>query len=162
MMELFEKIKEPIMRKIFGKKEIGIIQKQLFGIGLTPSEQTILSREIRKKFIAIELLCPHKKDFSLKKGVLPKELVEKTKKKILNSVYAKNIKRIIWFGSFVRGEATFNSDVDLCVEFDEIDLKDSIKFETFVSDEMLDVKIYNFLPIKLKKEVDDGKIIFRR
>ena len=162
-MELFEIIREPIMRKIFGKKEIQIIQKQLFGIALTPSEQTTLSRDIRKKFEAVGKLSQYSEEFKLKKGALPAEIVEKTKNKILNSVYAKKIKKIIWFGSFVKGEVTFNSDVDLCVEFDEISLKESLKFRAFASDsDMLDVLVYNHLPAKVKKEVDNGRVIYKR
>lgn len=151
------------MRKIFGKKEIGIIQKQLFGIALTPSEQTTLSRDIRKKFEAVGKLSQYAGEFRLKKGALPAGIVEKTKDKILNSVYAKKIKRIVWFGSFVKGEITFNSDIDLCVEFDEISLKESLKFRVFASDsDMLDVLVYNHLQDKVKKEVDNGRVIYRR
>ena len=42
-------------RKIFGKKEIRIIQKQLDGITLTQSEKNRLSRSVRKKFEVIIL-----------------------------------------------------------------------------------------------------------
>lgn len=162
-MELFDKIKNPQMRKLFGKKEIEIVQKQLFGVSLTPSEQTILSRDIRKKFLAIRELCSCQEDFCLKKGALPVQIVQKVKNKILNSIYEKKIKKIIWFGSFVSGRVTFNSDIDLSVEFDKINLKDSLKFRAFVSEEsILDVLVYNHLPEKLKKEVDNGKVIYKR
>jgi len=162
-MELFDKIRNPQIRKLFGKKEIEIIQKQLFGILLTPSEQTILSRDIRKKFLVIKELCPYQKDFNLKKGVLPARIVERVKNKILNSVYSKKIKKMVWFGSFVSGRVTFNSDIDLSVEFDEISLKDSLKFRACASQEdMLDVFVYNHLPKKLKKEVDNGRVIYKR
>lgn len=162
-MELFEKIKKPEMRKIFGKKEIEIIQKQLFGIKLTPSEQTILSRNIRKKFIAIKDLCSNQDEFALKKMSLPLKVVEEAKKRILNSVYAGKIKRIIWFGSFVSGIITFNSDVDLAVEFDKISSKEALEFRAFASNhKMLDVLVYNQLSGKIKQEVDDGKVIYQR
>ena len=50
-MSLLKTLKEEKnARKIFGKKEIEIIEKQLNGIKLSPSEQTRLSRDIRKKF----------------------------------------------------------------------------------------------------------------
>ncbi|MBU2576792.1 MAG: nucleotidyltransferase domain-containing protein [Nanoarchaeota archaeon] len=162
-MELFDKIKNPSMRKLFGKKEIEIIQKQLFGISLTPSEQTILSRDIRKKFLVIKELGSCQEDFNLKKGILPIQIVQRVKNRILNSVYKKNIKKMIWFGSFVSGHVTFSSDVDLSVEFDEISLKDSLKFRAFASQEnMLDVLVYNHLPKKLKNEVDNGRVIYKR
>lgn len=162
-MELFDKIKNPQMRKLFGKKEIAIIQKQLFGILLTPSEQTILSRDIRKKFLAVKELCSCQEDFSLKKGILPARVVQKVKDRVLNSVYGKKIRKIIWFGSFVSGCVTFNSDIDLSVEFDNIGLKDSLKFRAFASEEdILDVLVYNHIPEKLKREVDNGRIIYKR
>ena len=162
-MELFDKIRNPLMRKLFGKKEIEIVQKQLFGISLTPSEQTIISRDIRKKFLAIKELFSCQKDFNLKKGILPIQMVQKVKDRILNSIYGRKIKRIIWFGSFVSGRVTFNSDIDLSVEFDEINLKDSLKFCAFASQEdMLDVVVYNHIPKKLKKEVDNGRIVYKK
>ncbi len=37
-------------RKIFGVRELKIIEKQLLGINLTQSEKNRLSRDIRKKF----------------------------------------------------------------------------------------------------------------
>ena len=99
----------------------------------------------------------------MKKGALPTYIVKKTKKKILNSVYIKRIKKIVWFGSFVSGKVTFNSDIDLSVEFDEISLKDSLKFRAFASDsEMMDVLVYNHLPAKIKKGVDNGRVIYER
>jgi hypothetical protein len=36
-------------RKIFGAKELKIIEKQLFGVRLTQSEKNRLSRDIRRK-----------------------------------------------------------------------------------------------------------------
>ena len=41
--------KENNARKIFGKRELKIIEKQLFGLNLTQSEKNRLSRDIRKK-----------------------------------------------------------------------------------------------------------------
>jgi len=162
-MELFDKMRNPQMRKLFGKKEIEIIRKQLFGISLTPSEQTILSRDIRKKFLAIKELCPCQEDFNLKKGVLPLQVVERAKEFILNSVYKNRIRKIVWFGSFVSGRVTFNSDVDISVEFEKISKKDSLKFRAFASrEDMLDVLVYNSLPKKIKKEVDNGRIIYKK
>ena len=65
-MELLNILKKSQnVRKIFGKRELIIIEKQLNGVNLTPSEKTRLSRDIRKKFIAIKELAPYFDDFFL-------------------------------------------------------------------------------------------------
>src|SRR3989338_5234382 len=64
------------MRKIFGKKELIIIEKQLMGIRLKPSEKTRLSRDIRKKFEAIKELSPFINNFNLKHGEITKEKID--------------------------------------------------------------------------------------
>ena len=95
--------------------------------------------------------------------MLPTDMVQKTKDRILNSIYKKGIKKIVWFGSFVSGDVTFNSDIDLSVEFDEISLKDSLKFRAFASHKkMLDILVYNHLPEKLKMEVNNGRVIYSK
>ena len=42
--------KDKNIRRIFGERELVIIEKQLLGVALKPSEKTRLSRDIRKKF----------------------------------------------------------------------------------------------------------------
>ena len=55
MMSLINIIKtNKDIRKIFGKKELVIIEKQLLGVSLTQSEKNRLSRDIRKKFEVIK------------------------------------------------------------------------------------------------------------
>ena len=62
-MELLDSLKaDKDSRKIFGSKELKIIEKQLMGIKLTQSEKNRLSRDIRKKLrfikeIPVLLLC---------------------------------------------------------------------------------------------------------
>ena len=60
--------KHPDARKIFGKRELKIIQKQMLGIKLTQSEKNRLSRDIRKKLIFIQEISKYSKEFDLKYG----------------------------------------------------------------------------------------------
>jgi len=152
------------VRKIFGKRELKIIEKQLFGISLTQSEKNRLSRDIRKKLKVIKEISKFSEEFELKKGEIIKDKIEKIKKDILNSEYFKKIKKIILFGSTVENQRTFRSDIDIAVEFDEIDLKEATNFRINTNlDKNIDVQVYNILPDKLKKEIDEkGKILYER
>lgn len=151
-------------RKIFGKRELIIIKKQLLGMKLTQSEKNRLSRDIRKKFDFIKEISRHTFDFDLKKGSETKEIIEDMKKHILESVYFPRIKRIYLFGSTAEGTHIFRSDIDIAVEFDEIDLKEATKFRIkYNYDEKIDVQVYNILPDKIKSEIDKkGKTIYER
>lgn len=143
-------------RKIFGKREIKIIEKQLQGISLTQSEKNRLSRDIRKKFEFIKNVLRFEKYFSLKKGILNQRIVEETKEVILNHRFSKKIKKILLFGSIVSNKMTFRSDIDIAVKFDKISLKDATKFRINVSGRLpkrVDVQVFNVLPEKLKKSI---------
>jgi predicted nucleotidyltransferase len=154
----------PNSRKIFGKREIEIIEKQIFGIRLTPSERNRLSRDIRKKFEFIKEISGYNFDLDLKKGSEIKEKIEEIKQEILKSQYYRRIKRIIVYGSTIYGIRTFRSDIDIAVEFEDIDLKEATKFRIkFGYDKRMDVQVYNVLPNKIKKEIDEkGRVIYER
>ena len=151
-------------RKVFGEREIKIIEKQLLGINLTQSEKNRLSRDIRKKLEFIEKATNFSEDFKLKKGTIIKEIINETKEIILNDQLNKQIEKIILFGSAVENKLTFKSDIDLAVEFEEIDLKESTLFRKRISgkvNERVDVQVYNILPNKIKKEIDkNGKTLY--
>lgn len=151
-------------RKIFGQRELKIIEKQLLGINLTQSEKNRLSRDIRKKLNFIKEISRFSEEFELKKGEVIKYKIEEIKKDILDSGYIKKIKKIILFGSTVENQRTFRSDIDLAVEFDEIDLKEATNFRIKTNlDKDIDVQVYNVLPDKLKKEIDEkGRVIYER
>jgi len=151
-------------RKIFGKRELKIIEKQLLGINLTQSERNRLSRDIRKKFDFIKEVSEFQNEFELKKGELIKYRIEEIKQDILGSEYFKKIKKIILFGSTVENQRSFRSDIDIAVEFDEIDLKEATNFRIKMNiDQKVDVQVYNILPDKIKKEIDEkGKVIYER
>lgn len=151
-------------RKIFGKRELIIIKKQLLGVRLTQSEKNRLSRDIRKKLEFIKEISSYGADFQLKKGSKIKEEINYIKEHILDSEYSLRIKKIYLFGSTVDNLRTLRSDIDIAVEFDEIDAEKAVKFEIkFSYNEKIDVKVYNILPEKIKKEVDEkGKVIYER
>ncbi|MDP1695860.1 MAG: nucleotidyltransferase domain-containing protein [archaeon] len=154
----------PELRSIFGKRELEIIQKQVLGIRLTPSEQMRLSRDIKKKFRAISALANISEDSELKKGAHIKLKINEIKEEILDSKYFPKIKRIILFGSTVVNQRTIRSDIDIAVEFDSTDLKEATEFRIkFNYDENIDVQVYNVLPDKIKKEIDlYGKILWKK
>jgi predicted nucleotidyltransferase len=162
-MELITTIRKPEMRMIFGEREIEIIEKQLLGIRLKPSERTRLSRDIKKKFLAIQLLAGYSIT-SLKKGAEVKRKIEEMKEHILESEYSRRIKRIVVFGSTVYGIRTFRSDIDIAVEFDEIAKREATEFGIkFAYDKKIQVEVYNILNDKIKKEIDEkGKVIYER
>jgi len=166
-MGLLELVKhEKAMRKIFGQQELKIIEKQLLGINLSASEKTRLSRDIRPKFEIVKELSDFKKEFNLKKAQRIKEMVEKTKELVLESEYFNKIKKIILFGSTIENKRTFRSDVDIAVVFDNINKKNAGKFRIHILgrvNDKIDIKVYNILPEKLKKEIDKkGKVLYER
>lgn len=148
-------------RKLFGKKEIEIIEKQLLGLRLTPSEQTRLSRDIKKKFEVIKKISIYEKELNLKKGQEINFLIEESKEIILEKFKPK-IKKIILFGSHASKTQRKNSDIDLAIELKN--KRDSkIRAELLGAlPEKIDLQIYNDLPEKLKKEIKkEGKVIYQ-
>ncbi len=157
---------DPSLRKIFGKRELKIIEKQLLGIKLRDSERTRLSRDIRKKFEAIAKLSSFSSQFELKKGAVIKEIIEEAKQEILDNVLFRKIQRIVLYGSSVENSRTFRSDIDIAVDFDNIDLKEATRFRRDVMsniDEKVDIQVYNVLPDKIKKEIDlKGRVLYKK
>ncbi|MCK5282184.1 MAG: nucleotidyltransferase domain-containing protein [Nanoarchaeota archaeon] len=145
------------VRKIFGKKEIEIILKQLEGITLTQSEKNRLSRDIRPKLKVIKELSEFKDEFELKKDADTMAISEKAVSNMLGDKLGKNIKAIMLFGSHVDGNVTKRSDIDLCALFDhDISLKEAALFRLRVSrnlPEKADVQVFNVLPQKIKRAI---------
>ncbi len=164
LLQFIEKNRE--VRRIFGERELKIIEKQLLGINLTQSEKNRLSRDIRKKLEIIKKLSVFYDEFELKKGAEIKRKVNEAKEVIEQSKYFPGIKKIILFGSTTDSQRTFRSDIDLAVEFNEISLKEATLFRINVSgqlQEKTDVQVYNVLPDKIKEEIDKkGKVIYER
>ncbi len=154
-------------RKIFGKKELKIIEKQLWGAGLTQSEKNRLSRDIRKKFEFIKEIAKFSDEFGLKKASVTKEMINDALEAIKEHEWFWKIKEIIIFGSFVENRFHLFSDIDIAVKFKEkISEKDAFEFRKKVLgniSEKIDVQVYNLLPDKIKKEIDkNGKTIYQR
>jgi len=154
------------IRKIFGKKELEIIEKQILGINLLPSEKTRLSRDIKKKLKAVQELAGYSNEFELKKASIVKEMIEEAKEAIFESKQLSRIRRIILFGSYAENQATFRSDIDIAVEFSEIGDRESTEFRIRVMSklpEKLDIQVYNTLPEKIRKEIDKkGKVLWKK
>ena len=148
--------KTPEARKIFGERELKIIEKQLNGINLTQSEKNRLSRDIRKKFQFIKEISKFENEFVLKKSQIINSLIEEAKEIILEHPLRNKIRKIILFGSFVENKLTIKSDIDVAVEFSAITKKQAFDFRKNILGKVnnkLDVQVFNFLPVKVKKEI---------
>ncbi|MBI2147967.1 nucleotidyltransferase domain-containing protein [Candidatus Woesearchaeota archaeon] len=158
--------KNQLSRKVFGEREVKIIEKQLYGVALTQSEKNRLSRDIRKKFEFIQQAARYEEEFKLKKGVEIKKIIEDSIEIIKNHQLFPKIKTIKVYGSFVENRSTLFSDVDIAVIFDTITIEDATKFRINVLGECsgrADIQVYNVLPDKIKKEIDKkGRIAYER
>lgn len=149
-------------RKIFGERELKIIEKQLLGINLTQSEKNRLSRDIRKKFEFIKQVFKFSEEFKLKKGRIINKMIQEAKETILKDIFFKKIKKIILFGSLIENKLTFKSDIDIAIEFSDINLKEATLFRKRILGRVnpkIDIQIYNYLPDNIKKEIDNKRRI---
>jgi predicted nucleotidyltransferase len=153
-------------RKIFGRRELKIIEKQLLGISLTQSEKNRLSRDIRKKLEFIKELSRFSDEFNLKKASEIDRIVKEAKEEIIEDSLFRRIKRIILFGSAVENKLTFKSDIDIAVEFDKINVKEATLFRKRLLGKFhsrVDIQVYNVLPQKIKKQIDlNNKILYKK
>jgi predicted nucleotidyltransferase len=103
-------------------------------------------------------------EFELKKGSDIKKIVQETIEIIKETRDFQRIKKIILFGSAVENKLTLMSDIDITVEFDKISKDEAGKFRKFVLgrvNKAVDVQVYNFLPEKIKREINDkGKRLY--
>lgn len=153
-------------RKIFGERELKIIEKQLNGINLTQSEKNRLSRDIRKKLQFMKEISKFSNEFELKKSSSIKAFIEEAKETILNHSLRDKINEIILFGSFVENKMTFNSDLDIAVKFSKITKKEAFDFRKNISGNVsgkIDIQVFNVLPEKVKREIEKkGRIIYKK
>ena len=143
-------------RKIFGKKELKIIFKQLDGVTLTQSEKNRLSRDIRPKLRFIKELSEFEDEFELKKDQDSKRIIEKAVNLILQDHSKDQIKSIFLFGSHARGIVTPRSDIDICVIFKNITREQSGEFRLRILSELpdkADIQVFNVLPQKIKRGI---------
>ena len=153
-------------RKIFGKGELKIIEKQLLGISLTQSEKNRLSRDIRKKFDFIREISRYDYDLRLKKYSEIKKIISQALEVITQSEYMSKIEKIYLFGSLVERTNIYRSDIDIAVKFKEISEVEAGKFRLYVLgrvNKKLDIQVYNVLPDKIQNEINKkGKIIWKK
>ena len=152
-------------RRIFGKKELEIIYKQLDGLLLTQSEKNRLSRDIKPKLQFIKEIAEFEEEFELKKDANNLIVIDKAVKLILQDEVQDRIKAILLFGSHVKGVVTKRSDIDICVVFNDISSEEAIKFRIRISGEFsekVDIQVFNILPQKIKRSIArNHKILYK-
>lgn len=152
-------------RKVFGKRELKIIEKQLYGVNLTQSEKNRLSRDIRKKLEFISKISRFEDEFKLKKGAEVKKLVEEAKQAIVGDMLFSRVKEVILYGSSAEKSRAIQSDIDIAVRFSNISLKEATLFRKRVSGKVsdrADIQVFNILPIKIQKEIEaKGRVIYK-
>ena len=153
-------------RRIFGKREIKIIEKQQLGVSLTQSEKNRLSRDIRKKFEFIRQACAFSGEFGLKHGSIIKTIIKESIEAILEDILFKDIKKIFLYGSAAENKLTLSSDIDIAVEFSDISIKEATLFRKRVSGRVnprIDIQVCNHLPDKIKNEIKTkGKVLYEK
>lgn len=158
--------KNPLARKVFGEKEIVIIRKQIAGVRLTQSERNRLSRDIRPKFKFIVQASRFSSEFELKKGAENKRIIEDALEVIREDKDFERIREVWLFGSVVDNTMTVRSDIDICVLFDRISLREATKFRVRIAarvDDKVDVQIFSKLPGKIKKSIlKSHKVLYKR
>ncbi len=153
-------------RKIFGKRELVIIRKQLLGVALSQSERNRLSRDIRKKFAFIKSTIPFQDEFRLKRNTAIKQKIQSAKDAILSDKLGSKVKKIVLFGSTAKKDRFLFSDIDISVEFGKINLKEATRFRMRVLgriDDDIDVQVTEHLPEKIRKDIaEHGKILYAK
>ncbi len=89
-----------------------------------------------------------------------KEEVKSFMKKLKERRDFHRVKFVILFGSRAEGRARKDSDYDFAIYYDG-DSKERFKFQIALSEnEKFDIKIFQDLPLFIKKEVLKGKVIY--
>ncbi len=144
-------------RRIFGKKEIDIVIKQLEGVSLTQSERNRLSRDIRPKLEFIREIAAFQDEFAVERNQKNKRIMAKAINVILHDKLNENIMAILLFGSFATGLYDKHSDIDIAVLFrNAIESSEATAFRIRVSGELpekADIQVFNVLPQKVKKSI---------
>ncbi len=153
-------------RKIFGKKELEIISKQLDGIPLKQSEKNRLSRDIRPKLEFIQEVNEFKDEFKLERNQDNKRIIEKALSVILSDKLAEEIEAVLLFGSFADNSFTNRSDIDICVVFKkDLSLKEATSFRISLSGELtekVDLQVFNILPLRIKRGIArNHKVLYK-
>ena len=152
-------------RRIFGKKEIEIILKQLDGLTLTQSERNRLSRDIKPKLEIMKEISRFENEFELKKDANNLIIIEKAVQLILQDEFKDRIEAILLFGSHAKGIVTKRSDIDICVVFTNISLEEATKFRIRILgnfSDKVDIQVFNTLPQKIKRSIArNHKVLYK-
>ncbi|MBI2130319.1 nucleotidyltransferase domain-containing protein [Candidatus Woesearchaeota archaeon] len=153
-------------RRIFGKKELGIILKQLDGRPLTQSERNRLSRDIKPKLDFIKEIFEFGDEFGLRKNQDNKRIMEKAVDAVLKDELGQSVAAVLLFGSFADNTFTSNSDIDICAVLKkDVSLRDATRFRIRVSGQLpkkADIQVFNALPQKVKKEIaKNHKVLYQ-
>ena len=153
-------------RKVFGKKELEIISKQLDGLPLTQSERNRLSRDIKPKLEFIREIFKFENEFRLKKDQDATRIIDKAVDIILQDKLKEKIQAIFLFGSRISGIITPRSDIDICAIFDDIEKDDADKFRIRILgnfSEKVDIQVFNVLPQKIKRSIAKShKLLYKK
>jgi len=153
-------------RKIFGKKELEIILKQLAGSSLTQSERNRISRDIKPKLEFIKEIAKFEDEFKLEKNQDNRKIIEKAVDAILKDKLNDKINAILLFGSFADNSFTNRSDIDICTLFkSDLSLKEATEFRIRISSQLpekADIQVFNILPQKIKKDIArNHKVLYK-
>jgi len=153
-------------RRVFGKKEIEIMLKQLEGLPLKQSEKNRLSRDIKPKLDFVKEVAKFENEFELKKDQDAKKIIDRAVKIILQDKLKDKIEAILLFGSRVNGIVTPRSDIDICVVFDNIEKEDADRFRIRILGNFstkADIQVFNVLPQKIKRSIASShKILYKK
>ena len=153
-------------RRIFGKKELEIIFKQLEGLPLKQSEKNRLSRDIKPNLEFIRGVSEFEDEFGLKKDQDARKIIDKALKVILQDKLKDKIEAVLLFGSRVTGIVTPRSDIDICVVFDRIEKEDADRFRVRILgnfSEKVDIQVFNALPQKIKRSIAGShKVLYKK
>ena len=153
-------------RKIFGKKELAIIEKQLSGQTLTQSEKNRLSRDIRPKLHFIDECSGFKEFFGLGKNMINKAIIEKSARTIADDDHTGRIDSVLLFGSFADGTFHQQSDIDIAVVFKApMGVKEATQYRIRLMGQLndkVDLQVFNALPLKVRGEIaQNHRILFK-
>ena len=79
----------------------------------------------------------------------------------IRSLGGEKIRFIILYGSAVQGGRKDDSDIDICVYYDGDDASEfRLKVLSDLFDDIYDIKIFQQLPLPLRKEVLKGRVLY--
>lgn len=158
-------LQTPDARKIFGKAELKIIEKQAWGVRLSQSEKNRLSRDIRRKLVFIQEASRFSDEFRLKKGAALRTKIGTILDTLQSDPLFSKVKTVWLFGSSVTRKRAPGSDVDVAVEFSKVDRKTAFDFRRRILGnfgEDVDLQVENFLPEEVKAEIRKGTVLYDR